>query len=193
MNQEPEVIVPAEPAGKGPEASPESPAALDDLLAAKSQEVDRLQGRLLRLQAEFENYKKRMAREKTDYLKFATESLLLEFLPILDNLERGVASARAEAAPTALVDGFDMIARLFRSTLDKAGVKPMDAVGKPFDPSLHQAIAQVDVPDGPENVVVEEIQKGFLLEGRVLRAAMVKVSRVPASSASAPIDEGACA
>jgi molecular chaperone GrpE len=193
MNQEPEIIVPVEPSGKGPEASHEPTPALDDLLAAKTQEADRLQDRLIRLQAEFENYKKRMAREKADYLKFAAESLLLEFLPILDNLERGVASARAEAAPAALVDGFEMIVRLFRSTLDKAGVKPMDAVGKPFDPSLHQAIAQVDVPGGPENAVVEEIQKGYLLEGRVLRAAMVKVSRVSASSASGAIDEGACA
>ena len=77
-----------------------------------------------------------------------------------------------------------MIARLFRATLEKAGVKPMDAVGKPFDPSLHQAVAQVDSPGGPDHVVLEEIQKGYLLEGRVLRAAMVKVSRASSPEAA---------
>lgn len=154
------------------------PPARDEALAAKAQEAERLQERLLRLQAEFENYKKRMAREKAEYLKFAAEGLLLEFLPILDNLERAIASARAATANgEAVVEGIDMIARLFRSTLEKAGVKPMQAVGAPFDPGLHQAVAQVESPDGQDNVVVEEIQKGYLLEGRVLRAAMVKVSR----------------
>jgi molecular chaperone GrpE len=160
------------------------PLAQDEALAAKAQEAERLQERLLRLQAEFENYKKRMAREKAEYLKFAAEGLLLEFLPILDNLERAIASARAATANgEAVVEGIDMIARLFRSTLEKAGVKPMEAVGKPFDPGLHQAVAQVESPDGQDNVVVEEIQKGYLLEGRVLRAAMVKVSRASAPTA----------
>jgi molecular chaperone GrpE len=160
------------------------PPARDEALAAKAQEAERLQERLLRLQAEFENYKKRMAREKAEYLKFAAEGLLLEFLPILDNLERAIASARAATANgEAVVEGIDMIARLFRSTLEKAGVKPMQAVGAPFDPGLHQAVAQVESPDGQDNVVVEEIQKGYLLEGRVLRAAMVKVSRASSPTA----------
>jgi molecular chaperone GrpE len=167
--------------------------APEAVLAAKAEEVDRLQERLLRLQAEFENYKKRMAREKADYLKFATESLLLEFLPILDNLERAIASARADATNReAVVDGIDMVARLFRSALEKAGVKPMDAVGHPFDPALHQAVAQVECADERDNVVLEEIQKGYLLEGRVLRAAMVKVSRAAAPAADAgAVPEGA--
>jgi molecular chaperone GrpE len=161
-------------------------------LAAKAQEVERLQERLLRLQAEFDNYKKRMAREKTEFLKFATESLLLEFLPALDNLERAVASARAKSAnPEAVADGIEMIVRLFRSTLERAGVKPMEAAGHPFDPGLHQAIAQVETADGPENLVVEEVQKGYLLEGRVLRAAMVKVSRAASAAASGTADEDA--
>jgi molecular chaperone GrpE len=167
--------------------------APEAVLAAKAEEVDRLQERLLRLQAEFENYKKRMAREKAEYLKFATEGLLLEFLPILDNLERAIASARADATNReAVVDGIDMIARLFRSALEKAGVKPMDAVGHPFDPALHQAVVQVECADERDNIVLEEIQKGYLLEGRVLRAAMVKVSRAAAPAADAgAVPEGA--
>ena len=176
MEQNPESVVPATPTDVA-ETPPPAPAQ-DEALAAKAQEVERLQDRLVRLQAEFENYKKRMAREKAEFLKFATEGLLLELLPVLDNLERAIVSARAETSGReAVVEGIDMVARLFRATLEKAGVKPMDAVGKPFDPGLHHAVAQVETPGGPDNVVVEEIQKGYLLEGRVLRAAMVKVSR----------------
>lgn len=191
MEQNSELVIPVTP--KETVDAPSVPTVQDDPLAAKAQEVERLQDRLVRLQAEFENYKKRMAREKAEFLKFATEGLLLEFLPVLDNLERAIASARTETAGReAVVEGIDMIARLFRATLEKAGVKPMDAVGKPFDPSLHQAVMQVESPGGPDQVVLEEIQKGYLLEGRVLRAAMVKVSRAaPPSAERGDAGEGA--
>lgn len=159
----------------------ESAEALREALAAKGQEVERLQERLLRLHAEFENTKKRMAREKAEFLKFAHEGLILEFLPVLDNLERAIASARAEAGSTPLIEGIEMIARLFRSSLDKVGVKPMEALGQPFDPAFHQAVAQVESSGGDANMVVEEIQRGYLLEGRVLRPALVKVSRAVSS------------
>ena len=178
MNLHPDSLIPSPPAST-PDAGPPPPAqpGQEEALAAKTEEIKRLQDRLLRLQAEFENYKKRMAREKVEFLKFANESLLLEFLPVLDNLERALVSPRAEASFAALADGVEMIVRLFRSTLEKFGVKPMEAVGQPFDPSLHQAVAQLKSSDGPENHVVDEIQKGYFLEGRVLRAAMVRVSR----------------
>jgi molecular chaperone GrpE len=111
---------------------------------------------------------------------------------VLDNLERALVSARAESANReAVADGIEMIVRLFRSTLDKAGVKPLEAAGQPFDPGLHQAIAQVETADGPENLVVEEVQKGYLLEGRVLRAAMVKVSRSASATGSGAENKGA--
>jgi molecular chaperone GrpE len=188
METNPESVV-RPPSGDAADAAVAA-AAQNAALAAKVQELERLQDRLVRLQAEFDNYKKRMAREKADFLKFATEGLLLEFLPILDNLERAVASAQPEAANhVAMVEGIEMIVRLFRSSLEKAGVKPMDAVGHPFDPSRHLAVAQVDSPGGQDNVVVEEIQKGYLLEGRVLRAAMVKVSR----ASSPAVERGAVA
>jgi molecular chaperone GrpE len=167
------------PAGGGPpaQATTESPEGLREALAAKTQEAERLQDRLLRLQAEFENYKKRMAREKSEFLKFAHEGLIVEFLPVLDNLERAVSAARGEAGPTPLVEGLEMIGRLFRSVLEKAGVKPMETKGQAFDPAFHQAVAQVETSSGESNLVVEEIQKGYLIEGRVLRPAMVKISR----------------
>jgi molecular chaperone GrpE len=195
MEPNPESVVPvaSKEAAEAPGVAA-APSAKDEALAAKAQEVERLQDRLVRLQAEFENYKKRMAREKAEFLKFATEGLLLEFLPILDNLERAIASARADTAkPETLVEGIDMIARLFRSTLEKAGVKPMETIGQPFDPSLHQAVAQVESPGHDDNIVVGEIQKGYLLEGRVLRAAMVKVSRASSPAAErGPAGEDAC-
>ena len=171
----PTVAEAGETLGEGTAA--DSPEALREAVAAKSREVERLQDRLVRLQAEFENFKKRMAREKTEYLKYAHEALVLEFLPILDNLERAIASARAEAGSTPLLEGIEMIARLFRVVLGKAGVKPMEVVGQPFDPAYHQAVEQVESSHGDVSVVVGEVQRGYLIEGRVLRPAMVKVSR----------------
>ena len=187
MNQQPDSVITPGPGEtqdvETPQPKPanETTVSLEDALAAKTQEVERLQDRLLRLQAEFENYKKRMAREKAEYLKFAHEGLILDFLPVLDNLERAVGAARAEVGSTPLLEGLDMIGRLFRSVLEKAGVKPMETVGQPFDPAYHQAVAQVETSHGDANLVVEEIQKGYLIEGRVLRPAMVKVSRAVSS------------
>lgn len=166
------------------EAAAESPEVLREALSAKTQEAERLRDRLLRLQAEFENSKKRMAREKAEFLKFAHEALILDFLPVLDNLERALGAARAEVGSTSLVEGIEMIVRLFRAVLEKAGVKPMETLGQPFDPAYHQAVAQVESACGDAGLVIEEIQKGYLIEDRVLRPAMVKVSRA-ASSESA--------
>ena len=125
-------VGPAEGAAPAGEAA-ESSEALRQALTARTQEAERLQDRLLRLQAEFENYKRRMAREKAEFLKFAHEELILEFLPVLDNLERALGAARAEAGSTPLLEGIEMIVRLFRSVLEKAGVKPMETIGQPFD------------------------------------------------------------
>jgi molecular chaperone GrpE len=174
-------------------APPVAPAAgatapLEEVLAAKGQELERLQDRFLRLQAEFENYKRRAAREKAEFLKFANEGLLLDLLPVLDSLERARASAPADPATLPFVEGVEMIIRLFRTRLEKAGVTPVEALGQPFNPDLHQAVAQIEACDGEDNQVVEEVQRGYLLEGRVLRPAMVKVSRRVA--AGGPAGEG---
>ncbi len=166
--------------------SPEAEEQLEGLrgsLAAKTKEVQTLQDRLLRAHAELENVKKRVAREKAEFLKFATEALLLELLPVLDNLERAMASARAEMGSNSLLEGVEMTARLFLSVLEKAGVKPIEALGQPFDPAFHEAVAQTDGPPGDTNRVVDVIQRGYLLEGRVLRPAKVRVSRGAPSAA----------
>lgn len=182
---------PMDPATAG--QAPEGPPPPVDPLAAleaKTQEAEQLTDRLLRLQAEFDNFRKRAARERAEFAKFAAEGLLLDLLPTLDNLERARAAVPAEGAGAALgglVEGIDMILRLFRSSLEKHGVTPLVAVGQPFDPTVHQAVAQVEVPEGEEeHQVVEEVQAGYLLHGRVLRPAMVKVSRRGPGSPEGP-------
>ena len=170
---------PAAPADRPapPEETPPAFRTPEALLAEKDQDITLLKDRLLRLQAEFDNFKKRQARERADFLKFAHEGLLREFLPVLDNLERALASATDEAQPAAIRTGIEMIVRLFRSTLEKAGVTPMECLGVPFDPNWMQAVLQVDSPEGEDGRVVGVVQQGYLLEGRVLRPAMVNVSR----------------
>lgn len=179
---------------EAPDGSPPPPPDPAQALAEKAQEVERLTDRLLRLQAEFENSKKRMARERAEFVKFATEGLILEFLPVLDNLERALQSARGEATLEGVVEGIDMIVRMFRGVLEKAGVRTIEPLGEEFDPNYHQAVQQVEDWDGRENVVVEVVQRGYLLDHRVLRPAMVKVSKAaapvagPAPSGPAPVE-----
>jgi molecular chaperone GrpE len=164
---------------------------LEAELKEKTAELDALNDKFLRLHAEFENYKKRMGRERSEFVKFASEALILEFLPVLDNLERALATARSGAEAGAVVEGLDIIVRLFQTTLEKVGVKAIDALDREFDPNLHQAVAQVESPDGEDGIVVDEVRKGYLLEGRLLRPSMVKVSKVevPSSEVRVPRSE----
>ena len=155
---------------------------LEAELKERVAEVEALNDRLLRLHAEFENYKKRMARERSEFVKFANEALILEFLPVLDSLERALATARSAAEAQAVAEGLEIILRLFQTTLEKVGVKVIEALEREFDPNLHQAAAQVESPDGRDNIVMEEVRKGYLLEGRLLRPSMVKVSKVKVPS-----------
>jgi len=155
---------------------------LEAELKERVAEVEALNDRLLRLHAEFENYKKRMVRERSEFVKFANEALILEFLPVLDSLERALATARSAGEAQAVAEGLEIILRLFQTTLEKVGVKVIEALEREFDPNLHQAAAQVESPDGRDNIVMEEVRKGYLLEGRLLRPSMVKVSKVKVPS-----------
>ena len=159
---------------------------------AQAKELEELQDRYLRLAAEFDNYRKRVSRERADVLRTAQEGLLLELLPVLDNLERALTAARsATASPRAeeaVIEGVEMTIRLFKGVLEKEGVKVIESVGQPFDPTIHHAVEQVKTNDRPENVVVEEVLRGYMLNQKVLRPALVKVSSV---SAAAPEPETA--
>lgn len=154
-------------------------AQLQEELKRREEELHRLNDRFLRLAAEFDNYKKRMVREREELQRSANEELILGLLPVLDNLERALAAARAQAEFQALLEGVEMTLRLFLAALEKVGVKPMEALGQEFDPRFHQAVLLVESPDGLDNMVVEEVERGYFLDDRVLRPARVKVSKVP--------------
>ena len=175
-----------EPAAEAP-APAETPDP-EAALAAARQEVDRLQDRLLRLQAEFENSRKRADRQRADFHRLAIEGVALDLLPVMDNLERALAAARIAEGTSALIEGVELTLKLFRAALERVGVVALESLGHPFDPARHEAVAQVDVADGEDQTVVDEVQPGYLIQGRVLRPAMVKVSRVVRPDGRAPGD-----
>ena len=132
---------------------------------------------ILRLQADFENTRKRLEKEKQDFVKFANEGIILELLNILDDLERtlGLAQPNHQDLP-AFLKGVEMILAHLYEMLKEYGVKPLEAEGKLFDPHYHEALMQVENKDVPEHTVVEELQKGYMLNDRVIRTAKVKVA-----------------
>lgn len=136
------------------------------------------QDKMLRLHADFENTRKRLEREKQDFLKFANEGIIMELLNILDDLERavGLAESKHEDLP-AFLKGVEMILVHLYEMLKANGLKPIEAAGKLFNPHLHEALMQVEDKGKPENTIVEELQKGYMLNDRVIRTAKVKVSK----------------
>jgi len=134
--------------------------------------------RILRLQADFENTRKRLEKEKQEFLKFANEGVIVELLNVLDDLERAVELAQAKHQDLpAFLKGVEIILAHLYEMLKGYGVRPIEAVGKPFDPNYHEALMQAEDNSIPENTVIEELQKGYLLNDRVLRTAKVKVSK----------------
>lgn len=161
-------------AGAGPAAT------LEEQLLQKEEEKSRLQEQFLRLQAETENFKKRLLREKNEFAQFANERLLKELIPIHENLERALAAP--EATAQSLKEGVEMIFKQFTAFLEKEKVEPISAVGKKFDPAVHEALSQIESDEHEENTVVQEFSKGFLMNGRMLRPAKVVISKKPAKS-----------
>ena len=137
--------------------------------------------RFLRERAELENFKRRMQREKADALRFATEPLIRELLPVVDNLERAVEHGTADGQ--SLLDGVRLVLRSLIDVLDRHGVKRIDAVGESFDPSRHEAMAQVESAEHEPNRVVEQHHRGYVLHDRLLRPALVTVTRRKSTSA----------
>jgi molecular chaperone GrpE len=175
---------PAEPESAENDAAPEASGAeetvraeCEELLANKEDEIKQLQDRVLRLAAEMENTRKRLERERTDGICFANESLIREMLPVMDNLERAIDHGEKEGDGENLLEGVRMTAKSFMDVLAKFGCVPFESVGKPFDPKFHEAIMQQPSPDQPENTVIQEFQKGYTIHDRLLRPAMVVVSK----------------
>jgi molecular chaperone GrpE len=160
---------------------------LREALETKTREVEAQQDRYLRTVAEFDNVRKRSAREREEYTRYANESLLRDILPVLDNLDRAMQAARSESA-TSLTTGVELIQRELLRVLEKYGVTPFSSVGQPFDPVRHEAIARVQRADLPDMSVAAETARGYLLHGRVLRPAMVTVAVAADSSGASPVD-----
>lgn len=134
--------------------------------------------RLLRLQADFDNTRKRLDREKQDFVKFANEGIILELLNILDDLERTVDLAQTKHQDLPIfLKGVEMILAHLYEMLKEYGVRPIEAEGKLFDPHCHEALMQAENKDVPEHTILEELQKGYLLNDRVIRTSKVKVSK----------------
>lgn len=147
-------------------------------LQAAEKKADEYYDRLLRTSAEFDNYKKRTTREMRETIKFANEKFIKELLNIVDNLERAVdAIPSEEQNDNPLLEGVRLTLNELLKLLERHDVKPIQALGEPFDPAFHQAMMQEDVADKPPNTVVREMQKGYLIHDRLLRPALVGVSR----------------
>lgn len=134
--------------------------------------------RFLRAQAELENYKKRVEREKSTLVKYGNEEFIKAILPIIDNLERALDHTPGEN-PDGLMEGIKITLNQVLQVLEKFGVTPIASVGEPFDPSKHEAMMQVESTDHEPNTVVSELQKGYFLNDRLIRPAMVSVARRP--------------
>lgn len=140
----------------------------------------------LRALADLENYRKRALREKEDAIRFANSNLLREMIPVLDNLERAVEHADADSEQEqGLLEGVEMTLGQFRKTLESFGVKYFVSVGKVFDSNFHQAMGQVETDEQPANTVMQELQKGYTLNDRLLRPAMVMLAKAPEAETDA--------
>jgi molecular chaperone GrpE len=162
--------------------SPEEDA--EAKLSAAQEQAQENYDRLLRLSAEFDNYKKRTSREMRDVVRYANEKLIKELLGIVDNLERAIDSANKDIpSDGSLVEGINLTLNEVLKILQRYDVQPIKALGEPFDPAFHQAMMQQEVEDKPANTVVQEMQKGYVMHDRLLRPAMVVVSKAKDSPA----------
>ncbi|MGB8295684.1 MAG: nucleotide exchange factor GrpE [Polyangia bacterium] len=163
-----------------PAPKPADPSPAERLTALEAEKAD-LKDRMLRIAAEFDNYKKRTRKEMSEHEAKARESVLREFLEIADNLERAVTSWKQgeQKDVKSVQDGVDLVLRLFKSKLERHSVTAIEAKGQPFDPRVHDAISQAPSADVPPGTVLHELQRGYRVGDRLLRPAMVVVSKAP--------------
>lgn len=174
QGQEPEALMPVEPSTLTPEQLEE--------LKQRAAKADEHWDRLLRTTADFDNYKKRASREKQDAVKYANESLLEKLIPVLDTFDMALAATQngKTEAVQSLQAGINMVYQQLKAALASAGLEEVDATGKLFDPNLHEAVSQRETTDVPEGTVVQQLRKGYKLNGRLLRPASTVVSKHPA-------------
>ena len=142
----------------------------------KDEKIDELNDKLIRSMAEFDNYRKRTDKEKSAMYEIGAKDVIEKILPIVDNFERGLNTIPEDAKGTAFAEGMEKIYKQFVKTLDDLGVKPIEAVGKPFDPNFHNAVMHVEDENLGENVVAAELQKGYTYKESIVRHSMVQVA-----------------
>ena len=147
------------------------------IIAGLEAEKNDIQDKMLRLAAEFENYRKRMIRERETSFKYAEEGLLKELLPSIDNLERALAHQNGADEPNAMREGVDLTLKALLAATAKFGLAAIDSVGLPFDPNLHEALAMEASAEAPPQTVLREFEKGYFYKDRLLRAAKVVVAK----------------
>ncbi len=153
-------------------AETEEVEALKQALGEEKEKAEKYLANWQRAQADFINYKRRSEQEKAETIKLANSVLILSLLPVLDDLERALNAARPEKAEASWIEGVKLIERKMRATLEAQGLSPIEALGKPFDPNLHEAVRQ---EKGKAGIVIEEVQKGYKLHDRVIRPSRVVV------------------
>jgi molecular chaperone GrpE len=176
-DNESEATRPSEKLPPAREATPDEVEQLKTQAAKAGENWDRF----LRLTADFDNYKKRAARERQEAVSFANENLLVRLLPVVDAFEMALAAAANDPAAPSLQAGIVMISNQLKSVLAEAGLEEIEANGKPFDPNLHEAVSEQETPDAPEGQVVRQIRKGYRFRNRLIRPAGVVVAKKPAA------------
>jgi molecular chaperone GrpE len=172
--------------GQGPEHEL-PPASPEDRAAALAIERDEMKDRMLRVAADFENWKKRARKEQTDAVASARESVLRDVLEVVDNLERAAgAQANGLVDGAAVMKGVSLVLRLFQQKLERYEVRPFEVAGQPFDPRVHEAVSRVESADVPSGAIAAELQKGYRVGERLLRPALVSVSTGPKKSQPEP-------
>ena len=172
---------------KNESGAPEPDAEAQKIFAEENEDdnlqadLDRFRDLALRSQADFENYKKRAAREKDEAIKYANSALLEKLIPIVDNFELGLEAARAEGENSPVFSGMSMVLKQLMDFLKENGLQPIDATGQKFDPNLHEAIAHEPSDEFPEGVVVRQTRRGYRMKDRLLRPSSVAVSSGPAA------------
>ncbi|MFA9463009.1 MAG: nucleotide exchange factor GrpE [Velocimicrobium sp.] len=141
----------------------------------KDEQIEELNDKLIRTMAEFDNFRKRTEKEKVQMFEIGAKDIVEKILPIIDNFERGLGSVPDDEKNSAFVQGIEQIYKQLMSTLESAGVAPIEAVGKEFDPNLHNAVMHAEDEEFGENIVSEELQKGYMYRESVVRHSMVKV------------------
>jgi len=186
QSEKPEPIefeAPVEPTEEEEEVETEKMAsdieALQDEIDQLRQSAEEMRNSYLRVMADFDNFRKRQREETARLSNFVREELILKLLPIVDNFERATQAAEAEHSYESLVEGVNLTLRQLHEMLQKEGVEPIEAAGQEFNPEFHEALMRVETEEYPENTIIDELEKGYTISGKILRPARVRVAVKP--------------